>query len=108
MSSDSDGRELLAHLVWYLLVGLLVLVTTSVALRQRSAVSRSQVFFFFQPAAGSFSPLLTSSGVSSEGNDAIGGRYGYVTVQPDFAFPSEAVPSIDLLNFALVLPDDHS
>ena len=79
VSSDSAGHEVLAHRVWYLLVGLLVLVTGA-ALRQQIIIYSSH----FQLAVGSMSPLLTTSGVFSAGINAIDGRYGYVTVTWSF------------------------
>jgi hypothetical protein len=41
----------------------------------------------FELAAGSFSPLFTTSGMSFEDVDPIDGQYGYVTINLYFDFP---------------------
>ena len=77
-SSDSDSHEALAHRVWYLHVSLLVLLTYWWP---------SRIHVISRIAAGSSLPLLISSGVSSDDNDPIDGRYGYVAIEPYFEFP---------------------
>jgi hypothetical protein len=92
--SDSGAIKIMAHHSWYLHVGLLV-VTIVVSLSE-SGISRTQVVS--QLAAGSSSPIFTTSGVSFGNVEPIDGQYGYVTISPYFDFPqSEFVPLIDLL-----------
>jgi hypothetical protein len=91
---DSGVSKVVAHHSWYLHVGPLV-VTIVVSLSE-SGVSRTQVVS--QLAAGSSSPIFTTSGVSFGDVKPIDGRYGYVTISPYFDFPqSDFVPLIDLL-----------
>jgi len=105
VSSDSGAIKDVAHRSWYLHVGPLVM--TIVVSLSESGISRTQVIS--QLAAGSSSPLLTSSGVSSGDIDAIDGRYGYVTIRPYFEFPlSKSIPSVDLLCFTLIRPCGHT
>jgi hypothetical protein len=84
VSFDSGPIKDVVHHSWYLHVGLLV-VTIVVSLSE-SGISRSQVIP--QLAAGSSSPIFTTSGMSSEDVKPIDGRYGYVTISFYFEFPS--------------------
>jgi hypothetical protein len=100
VSSDSGATEDVAHLDWCLHVGpLLVAIVVSLS---GSGILRTQVIF--QLAAGSSSPVFTTSGMSFEDVKPIDGRYGYVTISSYFDFPwSEYVPLLkDLLDCTLV------
>jgi hypothetical protein len=82
--SDSGPIKVVAHRIWYLHVGPLV-VTIVVSLSE-SGISRTQVIS--QLSAGSSSPIFTTSGVSFEDIKPIDGRYGYVTISLTLSFPS--------------------
>jgi len=91
--SDSGASKVVAHRMWYLHVG--PLVVTIVVSLSSSGISRTQVIS--QLSAGSSSPIFTTSGVSFEDIKPIDGRYGYVMISPYFEFPySEFVPLKDL------------
>ena len=77
--SDSGASKVVARHIWYLHVGPL-LVVTIVASLPESGISRTQVIS--QLAAGSSSPVFTTSGMSFEDIKPIVGRCGYVTIQP--------------------------
>jgi hypothetical protein len=83
VSPDSGAAKNVARLDWCLHVGPL-LVTIIVSLSE-SGISRTQAIS--QLAAGSSSPVFTTSGMSSEDVKPIDGRYGYVTISSCFDFP---------------------
>ena len=96
--SDSGAIKVVAHLIWYLHVG--PLVVTIVVSLSGSGISRTQVIS--QLSAGSSSPIFTMSGISFEDIKPIDGRYGYVAISPHFEFPQfEFVALIGLLNCTL-------
>jgi hypothetical protein len=80
--SDSGGIKDVAHRSWYLHVGPLVM--TIVVSLSESRISRTQVISPL--AAGSSSPIFTTSGVSFGDIKPIDGRYGYVMISPYFEF----------------------
>jgi hypothetical protein len=87
VSSDSRVIKGVAHRIWYLHVG--ALVVTIIGIPRTQVVS--------QLAAGSSSPVFTTNGMSSEDVKPIDGRYGYVTISPYFEFSqSEFVPLVGL------------
>jgi hypothetical protein len=78
VSSDSGAIKVVARHSWYLHVGPLVVII--VMLQSDSGISHAH--FISQLAAGSLSPVFTTSGMSFEDIEPIDGRYGYVTISP--------------------------
>jgi hypothetical protein len=82
--SDSGAIKDVAPLSWYLYVG--PLVVTIVVLLSESGISRTQTIS--QLAAGTSSPVFTTSGMSFGDVKPIDGRYGYVTTSLTLSSPS--------------------